>query len=366
MQKYSVVFKMSRKENEWYAKRVAQVFSEFGRDRKKTVDHFACEVACDKKANQRRVVNRIIDRAINENMNMCYKKITGRPTTKTTPDVLQSIENSFKSNPSLSVRDVAADLDLTKSTVSYGKTKKLKIVAFRKTSSPKYRKDQATRSKKNSRKIYENFLGDTVIIMDDESYCPADPTLIPRRDFFHCRKEEREGVSVHDKIKEKEKYPKQFMVWQAIDELGNKTEAFITNKTTKSIVYLEECLKKRLMPFIEEHHPEKNVLFWFDMATCHYAKEVKDWLIENGIKFIEKKDNTPNCPQVRPIEMYWAVIKHKFKKNNVFCNTIEEFASVWKSCEEQVQKSTVQSLMKRARRNLRAVGRNGVYATLRI
>lgn len=270
---------MSRKEQEWYAKRVAQVFLEFNKDKAKTGNYFASAVPQEKRKSERKVVNRIINRAIERDMKIDFKKPTGPPPTKSTPEVLKSIENTFQENPSSSVRDVALKLNISPTTVSRVKTKKLKIVAFRKSASPKYRKDQAFRSKKNSRKIYENFLSkDMVIIMNDESYCPVDPTLIPWRDFFHCRKNEKNLVPIKDKIKE-EKFPKQFLVWQAIDEEGNKSEAFISNQTMNSKVYLEECIKKKLVPFIERHHPHKRVFFWFDMATCDYANDVKNFLI---------------------------------------------------------------------------------------
>lgn len=45
------------------------------------------------------------------------------------------------------------------------------------------------------------------------------------------------------------------------------------------------------------------------MATVHYAKENIDWLNEQNIEFVKKKENTPNFPHGRPIEKYWALCK---------------------------------------------------------
>ena len=42
----------------------------------------------------------------------------------------------------------------------------------------------------------------------------------------------------------------------------------------------------------------EQVLFWPDLVTCHYKKE--NFLSENGIAFVEKAENPPNAPQIRP------------------------------------------------------------------
>ena len=40
------------------------------------------------------------------------------------------------------------------------------------------------------------------------------------------------------------------------------------------------------------------------LVTCHYKKENLDFLHNNGIAFVEKFENPPNAPQIRPIENY--------------------------------------------------------------
>ena len=45
-------------------------------------------------------------------------------------------------------------------------------------------------------------------------------------------------------------------------------------------IYLEDCIKKRLIPFIKEHHQDSQFVFWPDLAMSHYAKSVKAYLNE--------------------------------------------------------------------------------------
>ena len=46
------------------------------------------------------------------------------------------------------------------------------------------------------------------------------------------------------------------MVWQALDQFGNVSEAYIRAGTMRSDEYLRECLEKRLIPFIEKYNKD--------------------------------------------------------------------------------------------------------------
>ena len=63
-----------------------------------------------------------------------------------------------------------------------------------------------------------------------------------------------------------------------------------------SKVYLEQCIKKKLILFITKYHNLQDVLFWPDMATSHYAKIVINYLEQKNIDFVPKCLNTPNVP----------------------------------------------------------------------
>ena len=47
----------------------------------------------------------------------------------------------------------------------------------------------------------------------------------------------------------------------------------------------------------------------------YYKKENLDFLRENGIALVEKIDNPPIAPQIRPIENYWGIFKMKVYEN---------------------------------------------------
>jgi hypothetical protein len=73
-----------------------------------------------------------------------------------------------------------------------------------------------------------------------------------------------------------------------------------------SQLYLDERIKKRLIPFINGHQM-KDISFWPDMATSHYARIITVYLRLKNKDFVTKSQNTPNFPQARRREKFWAL-----------------------------------------------------------
>ena len=68
----------------------------------------------------------------------------------------------------------------------------------------------------------------------------------------------------------KAKYPEKLLVWITISEKGISEPIFIPKKALLTgCMYREECVKQRLVPFLEEHHAEGDYFFWPDLASCH-------------------------------------------------------------------------------------------------
>jgi hypothetical protein len=65
--------------------------------------------------------------------------------------------------------------------------------------------------------------------------------------------------------------------------------------------YLDECIKKRLIPFIETHHSDGKYVCWHDLVSSRYAKTVIAYLREKKVNFVDKQDNPSNSLEPRPI-----------------------------------------------------------------
>ena len=123
----------------------------------------------------------------------------------------------------------------------------------------------------------------------------ADSHDIPGRRFYHAADPKDIDYSVN--TKPAFKFPKKFLIWQAIDENGNASSPYICTSTMTGDVYLNECLNKRLIPFIKQYHEIESVFVWPDLASSHYSKEVIAYLREENVDFVQKQANPPNVPQ---------------------------------------------------------------------
>ena len=72
--------------------------------------------------------------------------------------------------------------------------------------------------------------------------------------------------------------------------------------------YRQECVAKRLIPFIDSKYKREDVLFWPDLAswvlglTWHYARQTQELLEREGIPFVPKEQNplvAPSCALLR-------------------------------------------------------------------
>lgn len=348
---------MKRLEQEALAKRIVHFFENNGNhDLKITCRHFMAEGIA------RSTIKDII-RRYQQRGSIIWKAKLGRPAAVATPKVVNTISKLYHKDPTTSVRSGAAKVGLKKSTYDWIKVHKLGITARRKQTVPKYTGNQKERAKTACRKIYRKRLlsaKNKILVIDDETYVPAETDQVPGLEYYHCS--DKSTVPDQYRFKPKAKFCKKFLVWQAIDELGNVSDPFISTGTITGEVYLNECLKKRLMPFIQKYHETSDILFWMDMATSHYKGEVIEWLTAQGIDFIEKDQNAPNVPQARPIEKFWALCKAKYKLRKNSAKSLSSFKRIWKNISATVACDSAQTLMKEARRNLREIGYGGVHS----
>ena len=68
------------------------------------------------------------------------------------------------------------------------------------------------------------------------------------------------------------------MVWQCIAEDGDVCDPYISTSNMNAQCYFNECLSKRLLPFIVSKYNRHDVLLWMDLAACHYSNAVTDFL----------------------------------------------------------------------------------------
>lgn len=248
----------------------------------------------------------------------------------------------IKKKRELSVRDIAK-----KAKTSIGMVQRVKarnnLKTYKKQKQPKRDEKQSSKAKTRTKKLYDfvNQRKNHCIIMDDETYVKLDFKTLPGPQYYTIPKGSK--IPRKDRSVFCEKFGQKIMVWQAICQCGKKSKAFFTNKSINSEIYIKECLQKRLLPLIKKHNGP--TLFWPDLASCHYSKATQEWYIKNCVTFIEKDINPPNCPELRPIERYWAIMKRHLQQKVKSANSVKDFEEKWNQTAKKMDESSVQTLM---------------------
>ncbi|RWS00481.1 uncharacterized protein B4U79_08326, partial [Dinothrombium tinctorium] len=72
-----------------------------------------------------------------------------------------------------------------------------------------------------------------------------------------------------------------------------------------------------------KYHSDGKYIFWPNLAPAHYARDTINVLNDENIKFLNKADNPPNVPQLRPIELFWHHLKTKVYENDFSVKNID-------------------------------------------
>lgn len=300
-----------------------------------------------------RVINNFL-----EGTTIKRKKGSGRPAGPIDLNLLNKIKRTYTRKPSSSERDIADSLNTSKSTVHrYKRHLGLRSFIAQKAAGRSESDDKVVR--KRARKLYTDFLTtlDGCIIMDDETYVKNDFKQLPGKTFYvatakHALEKKYRQVAM-------KKFAKKHLVWQAICSCGMKSKSYVATGTINKENYMKECLEKRLLPFYNSHVnvTGKTPLFWPDLASAHYAKDTIKWYEENHVRYVPRDSNPPNCPELRPVEQYWGILKQKFRKSRKEAKSIDHFKVLWKKAADEVDEAAVRGLMKGIKSKTRLIVR---------
>lgn len=343
---------MKRIEHECRARSIIEFYERHSQNRLDTLYHFRQQKVPD------RTIRNVLKRYI-EDGQVGFKQLPGQQPTVNTPRLQKKVLKKARQDRSKSDRVSSRELGLTLST--YRRVKKAAGIRSRKKRrSPKYNPGQIDRCIKGAAKLYKDSIPsgrNFFFVLDDETYVPLDPTQVAG-DKYYLSDDEQE-TPVEDTLLPTGKFESRYMIWQAISEGGHISEPFVTNRTVNGEIYLKECIKKRLVPFIRKLNVQRPVLFWPDLATSHYVGAVLDELKKAGISIVPKRDNLPNVPQLRPIERFWALCKQRYCELNKPATNIASMKRIWTRISKQIATKSGKSLFKSFRSKLLKCAKQG-------
>lgn len=312
---FEIISKMKSKQ-ETCRERVYNYYLEHRADGKKaTVDHFKGEKISKK------TIYRIIQRAENESGHERVKG-SGRIAKIMTKRQINRLKIMFDHKDKVSQRQAARKFNCSQSFICKTLKTKSAIKKRKKKKIPKRTEAQKAKAQPLCGRLYRKSEKKS-LILDDESYFTLSHSTINGNDNYYSSDVSQTPSSV--KYRTAAKFEPKLLVWICFSDKSISTPLFRpSGLAVNKEIYLEDCIRKKLLPFIEQHHSDGEYLFWPDLASSHYAKIVIDYLKAQNVNFVQKEDNPPNLPECRPIEDLWGIIKGKVYEHNWQADDLEQ------------------------------------------
>ena len=288
------------------------------------------------------------------------KKGSGRPVVVASKKNVKRIRKYFENKVGVSQRKMARKLKCHPSTINRILKRKTGIVFYKRKKKPKLTEKQKREAKPKCRKMYDTF-SKRDFVLDDESYFTlSGSTLSGNRGYYTS-----DQKNAPDDVKHyyKSKYEEKVLVWVAISPKGISSALFRkSGLAVNSKVYLDLCILKRLVTFLNKHYKSSNnsYVFWPDLASSHYAKVVQSCLKMLKIDFVPKSMNPANMPQVRPIEDFWAHLKTAVYDKGWAAKNVKQLKTRIEYKLRKINLRFVQHLASSVNRRLRNVIRHGI------
>ena len=211
---------------------------------------------------------------------------SGRVATKLTKSNIKRLEKMINHKDGISQRMLAKVFGCSQHYISETLRDKTNIRYRKKVKKPKRLDSQKSAVLRKCSKLVKLFQGKKIVI-DDESYFGLSNFELSGNAGFYssCIDETPDNV----KSKEKSKFEPKLLVWAAISPDGISDYYIVpSGQAVDQDVYINKCLRPRLLKFIDKHYDRSQVVFWPDLASSHYAKRTTDFLKAENIEFVDE------------------------------------------------------------------------------
>jgi len=305
-----------------------------------------------------KTISRFIKDAKN-NVPLGRKKGRGKKPTVNTPINRERVRRLFDHKKGISQHRAASKLNC--STRSIGRmlqTLKKPIRCFKQTKKTKRTLLQKALARPKCRRLYMKY-HQHEFVMDDESYFTLSNSVLTENNTYYssdCLLTPSDVVNW-----EKAKFEEKILLWIIFSSKGiGQVYIAQSKQAINKYIYLDKCIKKRLVPFINKYYRGDQYVFWPDLASLHYANSVQIWLEENNINFLAKSDNPANLPEVSPIENVFVIIKRDVYRDGWSVSSIKQYKQRICLTMRKLPSDCVQNLMTSTIQRLDQVRQNGI------
>ncbi|EYC34439.1 hypothetical protein Y032_0001g415 [Ancylostoma ceylanicum] len=238
---------------------------------------------------------------------------SGRPRTAVVRKNVEIIRKRIGRNPKRSMRKMAEDLKISDRSVRRIVQGKLNCRSYR------LQKCQAlTSENKHKRVEICRALLERAADGRHLKFVFSDEKLFTVQ-AFHNRQNDRilsesmEEANRNGRLVPKKAHPQSDMVASFITSDGNSPLIFVDSgvKINRQN-YLDDVLKKHLIPWLHSHFGDRPYTFQQDGAPAHTAKMVQEWCRANLSDFIAAEEWPPCSPDLNPLDYsIWSILEAK-------------------------------------------------------
>ena len=237
------------------------------------------------------------------------------------------------------------------------------IYCFKREKVPLVSETQLVNQRLRVGRLYREVLsigdGNPHFVMDDESYFTLRGSDMHQNDQYYATCKYAAEPSIRYACTAK--FEQRLMMWIAISQNGISRPFFCpAGGALNGEIYRKECIQKRLMPFLQKYHADNHYLFWPDLASYHYASVTQKLFQESGIKLGLKEKNPPNCPQLRPVEDFWGILKQAVYSGGWEAENHDQLKRRILYRLHRINKTMLYNMMKNVKSKLSQARDNGV------
>jgi len=231
------------------------------------------------------------------------------PHCKMTQTKIKRLQKVVDHHHGISQNALAQQFEVSQSTISQTIKNKTSIRYYKKRKAPKRTPLQQILARPKCFQLCQLFRKKQIII-DDESYFGLRNFELSGNTGFYSS--DINATLIDVKVKRKAKFEQKLLVWVALSPKGLSRHYIVpSGQAINEEIYINKCLRTRLVSFIETYHKNDEIIFWPDLASSHYSNKVQEFLRSKNIDFVPKSRNIANVPELRPIEDFWSLLKRE-------------------------------------------------------
>lgn len=304
----------------------------------------------------KRLVERVVQR-FRGTGSIEKRKSTGRKRTVRTAENIKKVRERIRRNRHQTVRKLAKDLKVSRSSMHNIIQKDLGMRAYKKKRVHGLTEAQRVARVKKCKHLLE-WHADSEIIFSDEKLFVLEEQYNAQNDRIYAVS--MDSIPATERAVERYQNAASVMVWGAISKRGKLPLLFVEKgvKITKEY-YLENVLKNHLLPHAVELFGDDYFCFQQDSAPSHGAKCVQAWLSENVPDFISKEEWPSSSPDLNPLDFtIWGYMLSQLR--NVKHLSLETFKTrllqIWNDIPDEVVRASCNAFHSRLRAIFKAKG----------